>query len=150
MRSKYANVNNKENNKLKVYKDASTNTMAILPVPLQQQQLKKQRTIESWYSPQHFLIILPERLVLSILLEYLVAKDMHSLFLTSFVKQFAILHGGNDVNAYVKKLVRCMKEINIYNLLQTYHHPNREYTLMCMACEIPGDMAFFRKFVSCK
>ena len=63
------------------------------------------RIITSWYPAHHFLINFPKEILEKIILEYLVAKDMHSLVLSSFVKQLVILLGGNDVDAYKAKFI---------------------------------------------
>ena len=53
--------------------------------------IEKQQTIESWYSPCHFLRSVPETIMVDVVFEFLIANDFHSLVLTSFIKQFAIL-----------------------------------------------------------
>ena len=110
-------------------------------------QLLKQRTIESWYPSYHFLVILPENLVEKIIFDYLMASDMHSLTLTSFIKQFTILHGGNTVDAYKKALVGKMKYESGNNLFLEYHRQHPGYRPICHACE-KGDMTFVTKYVS--
>jgi len=109
-------------------------------------QLLKQQRIESWYPSYHFLIILPEKLVEIIIFDYLMASDMHSLTLTSFIKQFTILHGGNMVDAYKKDLVGKMKYYSTNNLFLQYDRQYKGGTHICVACE-RGDMPFMRKFV---
>ena len=117
------------------------------PSTLCRSQLEIQQRIESWYPSYHFLIILPEKLVEKIIFDYLMASDMHSLTLTSFIKQFTILHGGNTVDAYKKDLVGKMKYESGNNLFLEYHRRHPGYSPIRRACE-KGDMTFVTKYVS--
>ena len=93
------------------------NTCASCVELLDPEHIEKQQTIESWYSPCHFLRSVPETIMVDVVFEFLIANDFHSLVLTSFIKQFAILHGGNNVDEYMKDLLATMKVNNIKYLL---------------------------------
>ena len=109
-------------------------------------QLHKQQQIESWYHEKHLLIILPEMLIRKIILDYLIGPNLYCLTLTSFIKQFITLHGGNTMEAYKKRLIRDMKESSVSHLFQSYRQFSAGYTPLCYACEM-GDTPFIRKFV---
>ena len=123
------------------------NTCASCVELLDPEHIEKQQIIESWYSPCHFLRSIPETIMVDVVFAFLIANDFHSLVLTSFIKQFAILHGGNNVDEYMKDLLATMKVNNIKYLLCSHRKQYPGCSPLSVASE-KGYIGYFKKFAN--